>query len=125
MSDSAETRINRLEMQVVALEQQVHDVREDVRTLENVKERLARIEEQVSQVKEGVASLGNVIVEDRNAARKRGEKMAEELQELRDQQAADQKAGRRDLRNAAVGLATTVVTVGAGAIIAIVTHAPS
>lgn len=119
MSDSAETRIRQLELEVTRLEQQLQDVRHDVETLAPVATSVARIEEQLKSVHRELGSLRDAISAERRESAKRFRELEAQLTESREEQSKDAKSNRTTIITGTVSIITTLLLVG-GTIIAAV-----
>lgn len=114
-----ESRLNRLEREMSVIQSEVHSLSREVESLAPVQMSVVRIETKLETVSLEITGLREAIREDRTAAQQRGRELAQELQDMKDTQAADQRANRRQLIIAATGLATTLLLVGGSAVGAI------
>lgn len=114
-----ESRLNRLEREMSVIQSEVHSLSREVESLAPVQMSVVRIETKLETVSLEITGLREAIREDRTAAQQRGRELAQELQDMKDTQAADQRANRRQLIIAATGLATTLLLVGGSVVGAI------
>lgn len=117
MTDSAESRIGRLEQKLAALERDLLNVGRDVEALDKAREAVIRIEEQIRQIRAEITGLRESIAEDRAAAKAMNVALTEKLEEMTKAAAEDARDARRTLRNGMWGIASALV-LAAGGIIA-------
>lgn len=108
--ETPDTRINRLEQKMAALEQEVRNVVHDVDTLAPVQMAVVRIEEQARQIRDELSELRKAVAQDRQAAKDANDKLTSQI-------ADDAKDARRTLRNGMWGIASALI-LAAGGIVA-------
>jgi hypothetical protein len=120
--DSDASRIARLEQAVPRLEQQVKDLDYNVKVMAPVSAQVGvqniRIDNLDRDVRDNHAELVQALTEMKSQSVKDREAWQRKLEDKEAQQSKE----RKDLRNAAIGLAGVICTTIGGVIIAILTH---
>lgn len=122
MPDSPETRIGLLERQYSSLKTEVDNLNRDMVTMERARDSLIRLEEKVKGVGNSLDGLREVVIAEKMESKQKIQALTEEIESLRKENTAGRQASKTQIIVAALGIVTTVITVGGAILAAIITR---